>query len=222
MAKQKALLKQLIRLSIIMLMATAMLGAGAVFVYSTATSIEQEMRTSESKLNKAMRDITAREEKAKQAEEYMELYRSIQAQKNGDSVAALDREVAQNWALDAGKQMNLSRLDGSFEPVKPIASPAFKKDTLEGISSRANLTFGAMTDEQIYKFMAAIANHFPGFIKFESLKLFKTGTIDDSVLRQISSGEKPVLVDGELIFHWVGVREAVQEEANAGTANARR
>lgn len=217
MMKYQVLHKQLVKISIIALVVVFASAAVAAGIYAWSSSLDDEVQAAQSKVNTARSELTSREEKTREAKQYLDLYKQITGTSEKSKLSDLDRDKAQLWISGTAKKLDLINLEGSFEPIAPIASPAFQKKTLQGIVSKVTLKFSAMTDEQLYRFIEAISTGFPGYIKIEKLEVQKKGEITDDVLRSAGAGKFPALVDGMLEFNWIGIKEASpQVNENAG------
>lgn len=210
--KIEELKKRLIKVSMVTLMITSVSCAAAYGVYSWSTGLQEEARTAQGNLSRALGDVSMRELKNKEAQEYLELYLKITGESEQAKISDLNREKAQAWLKQVALQNNIVNLGGTVDPITPISSEAFKKKTFEGITSKVVLNFGAMTDEQIYRFIEAILTQFPGYIKITRFELERKGDITDDVLLAASRGKFPDLVTGVVEFNWIGVREIKAEE----------
>lgn len=217
--KFQMLRKTLIKYSIIMLLAVLVSSVIAYSVFSWSSGLQQEAKRAQSRLNAARGEVSSRESENKSARNSLELYRQITGESEQAKISDLSRDKAQFWLKDIAKQNDIVDLEGSFDPVTPIASTDFKKTTLEGISSLVKLNFAAMTDVQIYRFIEAVLDDFPGYVKITAFTLERTGEVTDSVLRAAGRGEVPKLVKGTMEFYWVGVREV---DAQAGQQQQQR
>lgn len=216
MTKTQQLKKQLIKTASIAGVVSLVCCSAAYAIYSWSDGLQVETKRAESALNRARADVRLREDKHQEAKRYLELYEQIISKSEQDKISDLGREKAQNWLRNAATANNIMNMDGAVDAVTLINNPAFKKDTLEGITSNVTLKFDAMTDEQIYRFLQDIEDNFPGYIKVTSFAIEKKHDIDDSILRSAGQGNFPKLVSGELHFSWIGVREVTQTDANAG------
>lgn len=223
MIKLKSLQKRLIKLTIVSFAVVGLLGAGAAAVYFWNADLQVEKAKSQSKLTSTRRDITAREEKAKEALRFQELYKEIQAKEGSAELESLNREVGQKWIAEVGNIHRLTALSGKFNAIRPVANPSFKRGSTEVILSEVDLNFSAMTDEDMIQFVEALYRDFPGYVKIKSLELKRNNDISDEALVGLASGRRPELVSGQMLFSWMGVKEVVAEEASKeeGAANAK-
>lgn len=205
--KFQQLRKTLIKYSIIMLLAVLVSCAVAYSIFSWSSALQQEAKRAEGRLNSARGEVASRESENKSARNSLELYRQITGESEQAKISDLSRDKAQLWLKAIAKQNDIVDLEGSFDPVTPIASTDFKKTTLEGISSLVKLKFAAMTDVQIYRFIEAVLDDFPGYVKITAFTLERTGEVTAEVLRATGRGTVPKLVKGTMEFYWVGVRE---------------
>lgn len=210
--KFQMLRKELIKLSIIMLLAVLVSSVIAFSIFSWSSGLQEEARRAQGRLNSARGEVSSRESENKKARNSLELYRQITGESEQAKISDLSRDKAQVWLKSIAKQNDIVDLEGSFDPVTPIAADEFKKTTLEGISSLVKLKFAAMTDVQIYRFVEAMLADFPGYVKITAFTLERSGEITDDVLRATGNGQVPKLVKGTMEFYWVGVREVEKEE----------
>ena len=210
--KAQTLKKQLIKVSILALIATSASAAAAYGIYAWSSGLQEEARVAKNNLSRALGDVTSRQLKNEKAQEYLELYLKITGESEQAKISDLNRDKAQAWLKQAALQNNITNLEGAVDPIKPIASESFKKKTFEGITSKVTLKFGAMTDEQIYRFVEAILTRFPGYVKITRFELIKEGEITDDVLIAASRGTFPDLVTGIVEFNWIGIREITDED----------
>lgn len=219
MMKAQALKKELIRLSVIAAVAVSVSGAIAFGIYSWSSDLQTEAQTAKGKLNRAQGDVRGREEKNREANEYLELYRKITGDSETEKISELNREKAESWIQQTAREYNITKLEGAVDPIAPIENPEFRKKTFEGITSKITLKFSAMTDEQIFQFIHALLTRFPGYIKITRVALTRQGEITDATLVAAGRGQFPELVTGEMEFHWIGVREVQEgreQQANEG------
>lgn len=211
MAKTQSLKGKLIKLSIVGLVIVSVCAAAAYGVFAWSSSLTDEAKTANSKLGRARGDVSSREQKNRAAQGYLELYNKIQGDSEQAKISNLDREKAEEWLKEQALRSNIIHLEGSFEPIKPVAAAAFKKKAFEGITSKVTLAIGAMTDGQIYRFINSLLTEFPGYIKITKLTLIKQGEITDSTLKAAVRGNFPDMVKAEIEFNWIGVREVAEE-----------
>lgn len=212
--KMQSLRKDLIKYSIIALVGVSASAALAFGVFSWSSGLQEEARKAENKLRSAQGDVSSRTLKNQDARTYLELYQRITGESEQAKISDLSREKARKWLEVTAKANYIVNLEGSFDPVVPIQAEAFRKKTLEGISSLVKLKFSAMTDEQIYRFVEAITRSFPGYVKVIKFQLERKGEISDAVLLAAGRGQFPQLVEGTMEFYWIGVREVQAENAN--------
>lgn len=217
MIKAQHLRKRLIKLSIIASVVVLATGAAAYGIFSWSSSLQDEAKSAKSQVNRARGDVSSREQKNREAQEYLELYTRITSTSEQDKISDLDRDKALQWVKQVAIANNILNMTGTVSPITAINNANFKKKTFEGINSQVDLRFGAMTDEQIFRFLQAVLTRFPGYVKINSLLLTKQGEITQSVIQQAQRGQFPELAVGEMQFTWIGVREVQAESANAPT-----
>lgn len=213
--KFKALQQRLIRISVIAAVIVAVLGAGLYALQSWSESLAIEHRQIQSRLSATRSDIATRESKAMDAEKYMGLYKTLISSSEQDKLADLNRDKAQDWISEAASELQLSELNGAFDPVVNIDGANFKKKTLQGVTSKVTLTFSALTDEQLYRFLEAVIVDFPGYVKVNKVVLEKKGDINDAILIAAGRGKFVPLVSGQLEFNWIAMKKNAPESSSS-------
>lgn len=224
MIKTKILQKRLIKWSLGLLLVLAGLGGATVVLYNYNASLEAEQKKLQAKVNTIKKDISTSETKAQDADKYLQLYEKIRGTDEAARLVALDRDVAARWISDVAKRYALSDFDGSaFSPIIVIANKDYQKKTLQGIVSDVSLVFKALSDEQVFRFLEAILEEFPGYVRITGLAITKQEDVTDDMLVAASKGLEPKLVSAKLDFQWIGVQEVTlkQEQQQQEGKNAR-
>lgn len=212
MMKFKALQQKLVKTSAITVTAVCALGAAAYGVYMWSDSLNQDFTKAEREARNLRNDLNMREDKAIEAEKYIGLYAEIQEGDESSKRSDLNRDKAQRWISEVAGQLQLSNLNGTFDPVVNIESAEFQKKTLQAITSKVTLTFAALSDEQLYRFVQAISKDFPGYVRITKVTIERKGSIDDTTLINAGKGIFPELVEGSIEFQWIAVKKPVAEE----------
>lgn len=208
------LIRQGIIMSVVVLVSLAFAYA-AYFWLSGAVDEEQRLA---SRFRSVEGEITQRTGKNADALKYLELYERITGTSEQEKISDLSRERAQRWLIATAQELDVKNLEGSFEPVVEIDSPALKKNTLQGIYSQVKLRFGAMSDITALRFAETVLNEFPGYVKVTRFQLVRKGDITNTVLQDAAKGTFTEMVNVEMEFLWIGVREV----AKPASANAAR
>lgn len=216
MSKYRDLQQRLIKVSIIAVATVSAFGAFFYALYTWQDSLAADYKKVQIRLRTARSDIAVREQKADDAEKYMGLYETIMGASEQDKLGELNRNKAQDWISNAAAELQLGDLTGVFDPVVSLDSGAFKKKTLQGVTSKVTLNFSAMTDEQLFKFMEAIIVDFPGYVKINKVSIDKRGDIDDAALLSAGRGRFTDFVSGTMEFNWIAIKklEATPPPAN--------
>lgn len=212
MMKQKILQQRLTKMSIISAAIVAALGAGAYGVYAWNDSLEQDLAKAERDVRTVQSDFSLREQKIIEADQYMGVYQELIRDDAQEKLSDLNRDKAQQWISATALEYQITNLNGNFDPVTPLNNPEFHKKTLQGITSRVTLSFGALTDEQLFRFVNAIATRFPGYVKITKVSFEKKGPINDETLLAAGRGNFPELVTGTVDFNWIAVKKPAQEQ----------
>ena len=222
MIKLKALQKRLIKVSIASVIVVALLGAGAAAIYSWSGSLAAEKKKSESTLASTRRDITQREEKAKESIEIQERYNEIKAKEGSDQLLDINSEIGKAWIAQAGIDARLVDMTGKFSTNKAVTNPDFNRKSLVTVQSNVDANIIAMTDEDLIRFVERVHRDFPGYVKIIGLDMSRESDITDDVLVSIPTSGKPSLVNGKMQFIWLGVKPVANADVKPaeGEGNA--
>lgn len=222
MIKLAALKKRLIKVSIASVIIVASLGAGAAAIYSWSGNVAAEKKKSESTLAATRRDISQREEKAKESIKIQERYNEIKAKQGSDQMLDINSEIGKAWIAQAGIDTRLVDMTGKFSTNKAVANPDFNRKSLITVQSSVDANIIAMTDEDLIRFVEKVYRDFPGYVKIIGLDMTRENDITDDILVSIPTVGKPSLVNGKMQFIWLGVKPVANADAKPaeGEGNA--
>ncbi len=97
----------------------------------------------------------------------------------------------------------------TLEDVLKTLSANFKLNDLSYTvtGNSVNIQFSALEEQEVYRMIAYIKQHFPGQIFPKKLSVDKVGKPDDGTINQIKQGQRPDLVRGEFIFEWASINQ---------------
>lgn len=104
----------------------------------------------------------------------------------------------------------------SFSKPKELGDE-FATGTTVVVSSDVNISVKAYSDADIFNFVHALTNDFPGYVQVRTFKIKRDNQVSKPVLRQIAAGKDSYLVDAEVAFVWYDLKEIVQEEEQEET-----
>jgi hypothetical protein len=92
-------------------------------------------------------------------------------------------------------------------------------------SSDVNVTFEALTDEDIYALLQSIGQEMPGIAKFKTFNIKRDSLITDESVRSIASNGQYKIVSGNVVFTLFGIKptefkDPTKPATDAGGPNA--
>lgn len=183
--------------------------------YLLMDNLEGRYQKDQSKVKSTINQLNIKrqeiDKQLQKAEESVDLYESLQAERNN-----ADKQLNRNSAklvLDKLKQQyRLSSLSVKMEPVEELSAEQYQRDTTVTVHTQVTLRFGGLSDQHLFSFVDAVSRDLAGYVRIESLKMQRKKNIDNNVLLSVSKGDIPELVTGEMVFHWLGLREKAPKE----------
>lgn len=83
------------------------------------------------------------------------------------------------------------------------------------MSSDAQVSFEALTDEDVYAFIRSVTEEMPGIVKFKKFTIKRDSKVSDDNVRTIAAQGKFKLVSGEIVFTLYGLKLAESKAAGA-------
>ncbi|MBY0354228.1 MAG: hypothetical protein K2Q12_00700 [Rickettsiales bacterium] len=190
------------------------LGGIALGLTSYGESATQNLQTATNALQALSAQIAEMERKNNIINTSIKQYKALKLRIDKDEFN-LDPLTAQERLNSLRKDYQLSNPKVSFTPeVDVLTSPAFQKFPSIIVSfSEVTLQFTTLTDLHVYSFLNALKTQFPGIIKTTSVRLSRNGTAVDTkaITAIVYSGDEPQLMDAEIKFLWIGIRNKEAE-----------
>lgn len=95
------------------------------------------------------------------------------------------------------------------------------RPTVAIISSDISMTFNAITDEQVFRFIETLDKRSPGMIQLKSISLNLDGEITKDLLEAIAAGERPELVRGSINMVWRNLKYTGPAKSNLNSSGGR-
>ena len=186
--------------------AIAVIGGITYFANSYSTNVTTEQQQLQQSAQSLQAEYTSLIEQQQKAKSSLELYQKLTSGKNGGNFE-LDRRVVSQVMNKLVAQYLISDLKVSISPVETFEDPVFTKKTGKIISSTVTLTFGAASDELVFAFVQRMSRELTGYMNIKELSLKRLAPIDNKSLYQISQGQRPVLVEAQVVFDWLGLQQ---------------
>lgn len=201
----RILKKSIIKESSIFAAILLVLGGGVFFMLSVHDEYYQKKSKLDADANALSSQKTQLEGKYEFFQKNADLYKEIQAKTSSPGLY-IDQESARSLFNIYRSQFYLSKLGLNMQPIIESTDAKLKTTDFVAITSEVSVPFEAITDEDVYELMRGLQKNLAGFTKFTSLRMKKTGTLDDAALRAIKSEGAHRLVEGELKFTWYGMK----------------
>lgn len=192
--KKRIFLKLAIFLPIIIILVGAY-----YFVLSTKqnkikkeASIKSDISQTKSNLDK----LTANK---KRLSEDMDIWRNMS--ENEKKMSGLRISEAKNIVDELSKKFYLTDVRTTFSKPEKMGDE-FSTENITVLESSIKITFKALTDEYVIKFVEAIAKDFPGYIMLDSFTVKADESISENIVRQVAYGQNPQIVSGSVSFLW--------------------
>lgn len=82
------------------------------------------------------------------------------------------------------------------------------------ISGPMSIKISSILDQNVFKYMVALQNIFPGYLEFKDFNFTRKYEPSDITVRSILDGKPQPLIEGELQFNWWSMASPAQMEAN--------
>ena len=93
-------------------------------------------------------------------------------------------------------QMTAQNRFGQEDPSSVAVEPVFREVTL---------SLAALSDLHIYAFLKDMETSLPGYIHFTKATLTRIRPLSDDILREVSLGSTPALINANITFVWLGI-----------------
>lgn len=128
---------------------------------------------------------------------------------------AQDRVTARDTISQLTAQAKLLRADLNLSPAQQITDNKNASDAgYVLISGPMSIKIGSLNDINIFKYMVALQNVFPGYLEFKSFSFTRQGGESQNMLQGLMDGNPEPLIEGELQFTWWSMASPLQMEAS--------
>ncbi len=196
----------------------AALGGLAYFVMITGDEYIQEKQTLENAVNTVNNEISTLRAKYAKVQGNTKLYQEM-LRKTAENKLDLDRQVMRD-RLDAYRsEYYLSSLTLAVDPIQESKTARGVSSTV--VSSEVSVSFGALTDADVYDMMQSMQRTLPGEIRVTAFNIRQEGKVDNAAIANIAKGGDTAFVRGDIKFTWFGIRtlDKTPKDPNAQKPN---
>lgn len=207
--------KRLIKTAATSLLGLIMLGSGVFAAQIFVEEVQQEQMGKEGALGATRMQLDELTREMQSGQQQLSLHDMYI--KNHGSSMTLNREQAMKWIVTQREKYHLVNVTITIPPFNSVSKDTFPLKTGEMIRSEVKIAFGAITDNSVLQFIAAIQKEMPGAVFFKNVSITRASDLSRNVLLELSNRRITPVVNAEIVFDWIGVRE----EAKDKTANAK-
>ena len=213
--KDTLLKKQLTREGIISLFLLAVLG-GAAFLISTYDDDALSEKQAKQNENNGMQSETSSiQQQLGSGFEVSAYYEAYIRNHNADLLPK--REAAAQLMSSLRERDHLTNMSVTISPLSdsPLEFAPLKSGT--AVKSDVQVTFGSITDNSTYEFIAGLQRQLPGLALIKDLKITHTSDLSREVILALSQHKITPLIASDISFVWLGIKPA--EEPKTPPAN---
>lgn len=168
---------------------------------SEQRGVENEVNSQQSKLVQMRQEFASGKEQVANFEKFS---------KTHSSNFSLNRENTNKWLAMQRENYHLVNMAITIPPFMDVSSTTapLKSGTL--FRSDVKLTFGALTDNSVFAFLAHLQREMPGIVVIQDLKITKNSDINSNVLLDLNRHRITPLVNAEVLISWFGIRPEVK------------
>lgn len=187
---------------------------GGVYMYLTPQKIkkERELRGMRGQIATMQGDIERLQIEFEQLEYQQAEFEDLKA----DGFFGTQNRRDAKLALEAlQKEAGVVSAVANIKPGTFVDDEEAAKAEHKVLSSPISVRVEAVDDIDIYKYLSLLETSFPGHVSLEKLTLSRKAEITATILRAISSGRNPPLVQAEIDLVWrtmVPVADVLPEE----------
>jgi outer membrane murein-binding lipoprotein Lpp len=183
-------------------------------IYHVKSLQEDELNRLNSNIRRTNTAIQQLEEKYNKAKGSVKIYEAFRQRQEGSN-AILDRKKLADFLGALKDQYHLTRLELS---ISAISNPTYSELTSPELvveHTLVKLRFSALTDELALSFIDNMSRAAPGYVHVETLRMQRTGEMNDQFFQRLVSDKPVPLVDVDMQFHWIGFGPKKQAEGAA-------
>lgn len=198
--------QSILKESIIFGVVAAVMGVGVYFLSDMHDDFLQQRTTLDAHTKKLVTDKQAIESSFDYVQKNMELHNEAMARTSSPGMF-IDRQAVRDIFNIYSSRYYLKKLTLDMQPVVDITSdPKFVSKTLVAMQSEVQISFEAVSDEDVYQMMRALSKELPGFVRIHGLEIKRIGDVDKKAITDIRAQGSAPLVSGTIDFTWYGIK----------------
>lgn len=203
--------KRMIRTAASSLIGVVMLGGGMFAAQMYVEEVQQDQTNKEGALNGTRAQLNELTREMQSGQQQLTLHDTYI--KNHGNSMTLNREQAMKWIISQRERYHLVNVTITIPPFNTVNKDTFPLKTGEMIRSEVKIAFGAITDNSVMQFIAALQKEMPGAVSFKNVSITRANELSRNVLMELSNHRITPVVNAEIVFDWIGVREEAKDKA---------
>lgn len=183
----------------ILLTGFVIFGLGIFYILSSSEDIKKDLTGLQNEANSIQSKINNFNNKKKSFLESLEVWEQIDG--NNKVFAGLRISESNAMIEELEKKYGISNLRTVFSKPK-IREEGVNDKAVKVVYSNTSITFRALTDGHVYKFLEEVQEKFPGYLHIKSISITSDGQINKAFLQDIASGNQKSLVSATMEFIW--------------------
>lgn len=205
--------KKLFKTAIISVVVVIGLAVGMYFSQTYVEDVQLERNSKEGAVNAVRAQLSELTQEMQSGQQQTHLHDTFV--KNRSSSMTLNREQAMKWIVSQREKHHLVNMSISIPPFTTVQKDTFPLKTGEMIRSEVKITFDSITDHSVLTFISVLQKELPGAVFMKDIKINRTSDLSRNVLMELSNHRIIPIVNAEVVFDWIGIREESKDKANA-------
>ncbi len=196
------------------------LGTGILFLLiSMHDEYAGENLSLQTKLTQQANELASMNDKYTKIQKHHDIYEEAKRKSQSDQLS-VSKEIIVKLLREYRSLYGVKDVDIDMSTSKQPVSPVYTKGTARISYSEVSLTMEALTDEDVYNFVSAVYQGFPGAVKITSIKLKRENKFSKEMALQIANDGHAKLVSAEVKFNWFGIEAIEPADGTGGKPNA--
>ncbi|MFO0388622.1 MAG: hypothetical protein ACK502_02735 [Alphaproteobacteria bacterium] len=196
------------------------LGAGVLLLLiSMHDEYASENLSLQTKVTEQANELASMNDKYTRIQNNHDLYEEAKRESQNDQLS-VSKEIIVKLLREYRKKYGIEDVSVDMSTLKQPANPVYTKKTAHISYSEVTLKMEALTDEDVYQFIAAIYQGFPGAVKITNIKVTRENKFSKEMALQIAKDGHARLVSAEVKFNWFGIEPIDPADGTGGKPNA--
>lgn len=205
MTKKAAIIKKhLIKECLLLAAGVTIVGIAAYFLDNYDGQLQSDHVAKENSVNSVRASVESLRSELENGNNQLALFNTYSLHHNSNFT--LDREATTKWLVAQRDEFHLASLSISLPPFSDVPQEVVTLNSGHAIKSDVKLSISALTDNDIYAFIAKLQREMPGMVLVQELKITRSQDISAAIITELSKHHITPLVAAELSFTWIGIR----------------